>query len=393
MTIASPPRPTALRKPSPRTLPDLRSLAELVRAPAALTVPGDALAGAAAAGRQLGPATLALTGSSVLLYWAGMALNDYADRDLDAVERPERPIPSGRVRPGVALGLAAGLTTAGVGVAGLAGGRRALAVAVPLAATVWAYDLKLKATPAGPAAMATARALDVLLGAGAGSLRAAAPPAAIVAAHTLAVTTLSRREVSGGGPALPAATLATTGAVALAAAAWPNPARPLEARHLALGQLEARQLASSQLEARRLASGRLEARRLALGRLDPRRPAPVPPEPRRLDPRRLDPRRLASLRLEPRQLDSRQLDPRRLDARRLLVGSLAGCYLATYGSAQAAAVADPGASRIRRAVGAGILGLVPLQASLIARRSPLAAGAVAALFPLARRLSRKVSPT
>jgi len=29
-----------------------------------------------------------------------MALNDYADRDLDAVERPERPIPSGRVSPG-----------------------------------------------------------------------------------------------------------------------------------------------------------------------------------------------------------------------------------------------------------------------------------------------------
>jgi hypothetical protein len=304
---------TKSKPPAPRGLPDVRALAELVRAPAALTVPGDSLAGAAAAGRPFGPSTVALTASSVLLYWAGMALNDYADRDLDAVERPERPIPSGRVRPGVALGLAAGLTAAGVGVAGLAGGRRALALAVPLAATVWAYDLALKATPAGPATMAAARGLDVLLGAGPGALRAAAPPAAVVTAHTLAVTTLSRREVSGGSPLLPATTLAATGAVGIAAVAWPGAGTP--------------------------------SRRF---------PGP----------------------------------------RRLLAGSLAGCYLATYGRAQAAAVTDPDASRIRKAVGAGILGLVPLQASLIARRGPLAAaGGVAALFPLARRLSRKVSPT
>ena len=34
---------------------------------------------------------------------AGMALNDYADREIDAVERPGRPIPSGRVTPEFAL--------------------------------------------------------------------------------------------------------------------------------------------------------------------------------------------------------------------------------------------------------------------------------------------------
>ncbi len=76
----------------------MKALVELVRAPAALTVPGDAVAGAAASGWPFGGRrTLALTGASVCIYWAGMALNDYADRHLDAIERPERPIPSGRI--------------------------------------------------------------------------------------------------------------------------------------------------------------------------------------------------------------------------------------------------------------------------------------------------------
>ena len=140
----------------------LRTLAELVRAPAALSVPGDVVAGAAAAG-TLGARTAGLAGASVCFYWAGMAANDWADRDLDAVERPERPIPSGRISAPAALGIAAGLTAAGLAVAARAGGARALAVAVPLAAAVWAYDLRAKNTAAGPAGMATCRALDVLL--------------------------------------------------------------------------------------------------------------------------------------------------------------------------------------------------------------------------------------
>src|SRR6201991_4029282 len=117
----------------PRTL---RDYAELVRAPAGLSVPGDVVAGAAAAG-ALRARTPALAGASVLLYWGGMAANDWADRRLDATERPERPIPSGRIAPGRGFAVAAGLTAAGVAVAGLTGGRRALTVAVPLAAAVW----------------------------------------------------------------------------------------------------------------------------------------------------------------------------------------------------------------------------------------------------------------
>ncbi|MET8836906.1 SCO3242 family prenyltransferase [Micromonospora sp. NPDC004540] len=200
----------------------LADLAELVRAPAALSVPGDVLSGAAAAG-ALDRRTPALAGASVLLYWAGMAANDWADRRLDAVERPERPIPSGRIRPATALGVAAGLTAAGLAVAGAAGGQRAAAVAVPLAATIWGYDLLAKNTAAGPAVMAACRGLDVLLGATGGRPVRALPAALTVAAHTWTVTALSRREVSGADRRLPRATLAGTALVAATALGRPDP--------------------------------------------------------------------------------------------------------------------------------------------------------------------------
>lgn len=193
---------------------DIRSLIELVRAPAALSVPGDVLAGAAAAGRPLDRRVGGAMASSVCLYWAGMALNDYADRYLDVFERPERPLPSGRVRPQTALAIARGLTAAGLGIAAASGGIRALAVAVPLAAAVWGYDLRWKDGPAGPAAMAAARSLDVLNGAGLGGLRSAAPAAAVVGVHTVAVTVLSRREVGGAPRSTTAGTALLAGTAA-----------------------------------------------------------------------------------------------------------------------------------------------------------------------------------
>ena len=203
----------------------LKDVAELVRAPAGLSVPGDALAGAAVAG-TLGARTAGLSAASVCLYWSGMAANDWADRDLDAKERPERPIPSGRVTPATALGLAAALSAAGLVLAGLAGGRRALAVAAPLTGLIWWYDTELKGTAAAPAGMAACRGLDVLLGASSGRWRHSAVPALAVAAHTYTVTALSRREVTGGSPLLPAVTLAGTAAVAAVPAMVPAATAP-----------------------------------------------------------------------------------------------------------------------------------------------------------------------
>ncbi|MEK9522468.1 UbiA family prenyltransferase, partial [Streptomyces venezuelae] len=201
-----------------------RAWAELLRVSALFSVPGDALVGAAAARARPGRGTLCALGASLCLYEAGMALNDWADRAEDAVERPHRPLPSGRIAPGAALAASAALTAGGLALASRAG-RPALAVATALAGTVWAYDLGLKRTPAGPGAMATARALDLLLGAtastrGRGSTRAALdalPSAALLGAHTYAVTAVSRHETRGGSTRTPLAALAVTLAVAAAA--------------------------------------------------------------------------------------------------------------------------------------------------------------------------------
>ncbi|WP_198655339.1 SCO3242 family prenyltransferase [Streptomyces geranii] len=303
----------------------------LVRAPAALSVPGDILAGATAAGRPLGPRTAGAMASSVCLYWAGMALNDYADAAVDSVERPGRPVPSGRVPRRTALAVATGLTGAGLGLAAVSGGRRGLAVALPLTALIWAYDLKLKSTSAGPAAMAGARALDVLAGAVAGggspppsnsrggALARGAVPALLTGVHTYTITALSRHEISGAPARLPATTLAVSTATALSTV------------------------------------------------LPSVLPALLPP---------------------------RRALPRETAVRTAVASAGVLAYLGTYGRAQAQAVRDPRASSVRRAVGAGILAMVPLQAALTARAgAPVAAALLGAVHPVAQRLARRVSPT
>ncbi|CAD5924268.1 protein of unknown function [Streptomyces sp. KY70] len=95
----------------------VRAWTELFRVSALFSVPGDALAGAAAVGRSPGRGTALAIGASLCLYEAGMALNDWADREEDAVDRPHRPIPSGRISPPAALGAAGVLTAAGLALA------------------------------------------------------------------------------------------------------------------------------------------------------------------------------------------------------------------------------------------------------------------------------------
>jgi 4-hydroxybenzoate polyprenyltransferase len=53
-----------------------------------------------------------------MIYCAGMLLNDYFDQDVDAVERPDRPIPSGRASPESVLGWAISLLVLGTLLAG-----------------------------------------------------------------------------------------------------------------------------------------------------------------------------------------------------------------------------------------------------------------------------------
>ncbi|MFD3655595.1 SCO3242 family prenyltransferase [Streptomyces sp. NPDC058620] len=333
--------------------------AELLRVSALFTVPGDALAGAAAMGRRPGRGTALAVAASLCLYEAGMALNDWADREEDAVDRPHRPIPSGRVAPGAALAAAGALTAAGLALAARAG-RPSFVVASGLAATVWSYDLYLKHTGAGPAAMATARSLDLLLGATATATAAAAPapapatrvpvstgtraapitppahpspspltalPAAVLlGAHTYAVTVVSRHEAHGGSTVAPLAALTAT--VALGATVASAPRRPR-----------------------------------GFG------PDPEPP-----------PRRAPG-------------GPVGAPAR-LLLTAFAGAYLRTAGRPQLHAALNPSPPLTQRAVGGGIRAMIPLQAALAARAgAPVTGLVLMGLVPLARKLARKVSPT
>ncbi len=337
----------------------LSDLALLVRAPAALSVPGDVIAGTAAAGRPLGARSLGVIGSSVCLYWAGMALNDYVDATVDSVERPDRPVPSGRVPRRTALAVAGSLTAVGLGLAAAAGGRRNLGAALPLAGLVWAYDLKLKSTPLGGVAMAGARVMDVLAGAvvpGAGAesvgvaLRRAAVPAGLVGVHTGTLMALSRHEISGAPVRVPSVTLAVSAAAALATA-------------VPVGQGGS-------------------------GGASKERPAAAAPSwP-------VTPRGGAATRHRPAPLSgvAGAVSSKGLRTAVTVAGALA--YLGSYGTAQVRAVRKPSGENVRRAVGAGILGLLPLQAALTARGgAPGVAAALGVVHPLARRLARRISPT
>lgn len=189
---------------------------DLVRAPASLTVLGDAVVGALSARGSGGDSPLrggALAASSVCLYGAGMALNDWADADLDALERPERPIPSGRITRSRALAVGAGLTALGIGSA-FAAGRASGLVSLALAGALWAYDLVFKPTAAGPVVMAVCRGLDVMMGAAGPGWRGALLPASAVAVHTVAVTAVSRGEVDGSTRVTGGAAVAASVAVA-----------------------------------------------------------------------------------------------------------------------------------------------------------------------------------
>jgi 4-hydroxybenzoate polyprenyltransferase len=148
----------------------IRAYLELVRIPNVFTAMADVLLGFlfTHAGLNPLPQFVLLLAASSLLYLAGMVLNDYFDREQDARERPERPIPSGRVEAGAALRFGVTLTVLGIAAAGIASSVAAsgwpLIIAVLLAAGVWSYDAVLKQTPLAPLAMGACRMLNVLLG-------------------------------------------------------------------------------------------------------------------------------------------------------------------------------------------------------------------------------------
>lgn len=183
----------------------MRAYLELIRLPNLFTAMADVLLGyfAVATIERAGDGGVLalLVAASSLLYAAGVVLNDVFDLAVDRAERPERPLPSGRIGGGTAARLGWGLLAAGIIAGGtaaaLAASPRTALVAIGLAASIVAYDAALKRTPAGPVAMGACRALNVLLGmsVGAGPWTAAEGLiAAGVGAYVAGLTWFARQE-------------------------------------------------------------------------------------------------------------------------------------------------------------------------------------------------------
>jgi 4-hydroxybenzoate polyprenyltransferase len=155
----------------------LHVYAQLVRLPALPTALADIGLGALVADDLVRrwPAFILLLAASACLYTAGMVFNDFFDVEQDYRERPDRPIPAGRVTRREAAWLGTGLLLGGV-VAALMAAQvlrwigssprpfTPVVLAVCLVAAILLYDGLLKRTPAGPASMGTCRFLNVLLG-------------------------------------------------------------------------------------------------------------------------------------------------------------------------------------------------------------------------------------
>lgn len=150
---------------------EILAWARLLRLPNHATAIADVLAGylvvSGAHGAPSPPLLLAVA-AGWSFYAAGMVLNDLFDVELDRVERPERPLPSGRIGLATAAVVGRGLLAlGGLGacLAAVASGHPAAAlVGACLTAAIWIYDRHAKSTPWGPAVMGLCRGLNWLLG-------------------------------------------------------------------------------------------------------------------------------------------------------------------------------------------------------------------------------------
>lgn len=183
---------------------------QLFRPANVVTALADVLAGFAIAG-----ATLTLSGGTAPVEWSalgwllaataglyggGVVFNDVFDADLDARERPERPIPSGRASRRGAAAFGGVLLVGGTVAAGQVGITSA-GLAALIAGGAVLYDAWAKHHAAlGPLTMGLCRGGNLLLGASAvpAALVANWPLALIPVAYIAAITAVSRGEVHGG---------------------------------------------------------------------------------------------------------------------------------------------------------------------------------------------------
>ncbi len=185
----------------------LLPLLRLTRPANLVTAIADVLAGMAIARYFLIPNADAspvgwLCLATVGLYGGGVVLNDVFDTDLDAVERPERPIPSGQVSRLTATVLGIVLLAGGIGAALLVNQQAGL-VAISIAVAAVVYDRFGKHhAMLGPLNMGLCRGLNLLLGVSilSGAVAVWWWTGFIPIAYIAAITMISRGEVHGSQP-------------------------------------------------------------------------------------------------------------------------------------------------------------------------------------------------
>ena len=147
-------------------MPRLSTLLRLGRISNIPTVWTNVLAGSVIAGGDRNPDRIALIMLAMTAFYVGgMYLNDFFDREIDARDRPGRPIHAGEIRAGTVSSIGFGLLATGI----------ALMIPFGLAATIWGallagaivlYDVWHKGNVLSPIVMGTCRAL-VYIGTGA----------------------------------------------------------------------------------------------------------------------------------------------------------------------------------------------------------------------------------
>jgi len=146
----------------------VRDYLVLVRLPNLFTLPSNILVGIGAISSLAFTFAsftqfLLLVTISVLLYCVGIVLNDLYDFDIDKKERPNRPLPSGKISRRSAIGLVAIFSTLAL-ILSLLVSFSTLVISSILFLAIFGYDKYLKNTYAGPFTIATARAMNILLG-------------------------------------------------------------------------------------------------------------------------------------------------------------------------------------------------------------------------------------
>jgi 4-hydroxybenzoate polyprenyltransferase len=204
-----------------------RAHLQLLRPANVVTAAANVLAGYAAADFGNPRALPWLIVAGMCLYGGGVVLNDFYDRKLDAIERPERPIPSGRASARTAAFLGMALLASGVLSAVLASGLAA-GIAAVIACLAAFYDCCGKRNAViGPVTVALCRGLNLMLGMAAVPAMAMArwPLALLPFSYICAVTVLSRGEVHGGGRGAGVFSLLSLGLV-IAALLWLSLSHP-----------------------------------------------------------------------------------------------------------------------------------------------------------------------